>query len=119
MGKRVAGTCYVKVNGRQLEVSGGLECPMSDKIRSSVKGSTGTAGHKEEHRTPFTKLTAIFRDDFPMDEVAENTDLTITSEYPNGRVYTLSAGYMVGEPSAKAEDGTVDLEFEGLRGIWQ
>ena len=119
MGKRVAGTCYVKVNGQQLEVSGGLECPVSNSIKSSVKGTTGTAGYKEEHRTPSTKLTAIFREDFPMDEVAESTDMTITSEFPNGKVYTLSEAYMVGEPSAKAEDGTVDLEFEGLRGIWQ
>lgn len=119
MGKRVAGTCYIKVDGMQLEVSGGLECPITSTTRETVKGVNGPAGYKETNRTPSTKLTAIFRADFPMDAVAEGTDMTVTSEFPNGKVYTLSGAFLVGEPSAKAEDGTIDLEFEGDRGIWQ
>lgn len=119
MGKRVAGICYIKVDGQQLEVSGGLECPITDVTRETVKGVNRPAGFKETNRTPSTKLTAIFRDDFPMDAVAEGTDMTVTSEFPNGKVYTLSGAYLVGDPSAKADDGTVELEFEGDRGIWQ
>lgn len=119
MGKRVAGTCYIKVDGDQLEVSGGLECPITDTTKETVKGVNRPAGFKETNRTPSTKVTAIFRDDFPMDKVANATDMTVTSEFPNGKVYTLSEAYLVGEPSAKADDGTVELEFEGMRGIWQ
>ena len=119
MGKRVAGICYVKVNGKQLEVSGGLEAPITDRVRESVNGQTGRAGIKESFRTPYLNLTAIFRDDFPMDEVAEGTDMTVTGEFPNGKVYTLSGANLVDEPSAKADDGTIELKFEGDKGIWQ
>jgi molecular chaperone DnaJ len=38
--------------------------------------------------------------------------MTVTSEFPNGKVYTLSGAYQVGEPSAKGDDGTIELEFE-------
>lgn len=119
MGKKVAGTCYIKVNGKQLEVKGGIEVPLTDKKRETVMGLSGPAGFKEDARTPFVKLTAIFRDDFPMDEVQNGTDLTVTAELANGKVYTLSGGYVVGEPAVKAEEGETDLEFEGGKGIWQ
>lgn len=119
MAKRVAGIAYIKVDGTQLEVSGGIEVPVGETMRETVKGLSGTAGFKETHRTPFVKLTAIFRDDFPMDKVVKGTDMTVTAEFPNGKVYTLSGAYMVGEPSAKADDGTIELEFEGVKGIFQ
>lgn len=119
MAKRVAGIAYIKVDGAQLEVSGGIECAIGENTRETVKGLSGVAGYKETHRTPSVKLSAIFRDDFPMDQVIDGTDMTITAEMPNGRVYTLSGAFLVGEPTAKADDGVIDLEFEGARGIWQ
>ena len=45
--------------------------------------------------------------------------MTITAELANGKVYTLSGAWLEGETSAKGDDGTVDLEFAGLKGIWQ
>jgi hypothetical protein len=119
MGKRVAGTCYFKVDGQQLEVSGGVEVPLGNFIRETVMGANRPAGYKETARTPSLKLSAIFRDDFPIELITEGTEMTITVEMPAGQVYTLSEAFMVGEPSAKADDGTVDLEFEGMRGDWQ
>lgn len=119
MGKKVAGTCYIKVNGAQLEVKGGIEVPLTDNVRDTVMGLSGPAGFKESARAPFVKLTAIFRDDFPMDLVRDSTDMTVTAELANGKVYTLSGGYVVGEPSVKAEEGETDLEFQGNKGIWQ
>jgi len=119
MGKKVAGTCYIKVNGAQLEVKGGIEVPLSDTVRETVPGLNGPAGFKETVRTPFVKLAAIFRDDFPMETVRDSTDLTVTAELANGKVYTLSGGYLVGESTVKADEGEVELEFEGAKGIWQ
>jgi hypothetical protein len=119
MGQRLAGMCYVKVDGQQLEVQGSLECPTSPVVRETLMGATGSAGYKETARTPFVKLTVFFRPDFPMDAIANGTDMTVTAEFANGKVYTLSGAYLVGEPSANGEDGTIELEFEGARGIWQ
>jgi len=119
MSQRVAGICFIKIDGDQLEVSGGVECPLMDVTREPVMGLTGPAGYKETAAVPFVKLTAIFRADFPVDKLRENTDMTVTAELANGRVYVLSGAYLVGEPAPKGDDGTVELEFNGERGIWQ
>ncbi len=119
MAKKVAGICFLKVDGSQIEVSGGIECPLLDVKREAVMGLSGPAGFKEMALEPFVKVSAIFTDDFPMDTVQNNTEMTITAELANGKVYTLSGAFLKGEPSVKAEDGTVELEFSGKKGIWQ
>ena len=119
MAKRVAGICYVKVDGEQLEVSGGVEAPITEVMRETVMGLAGPAGYKETALEPYVKLSAIFMPNFPIDKLQSSVDMTITAELANGKVYTLSDAFLKGEPSAKGEDGTVELEFGGSDGQWQ
>lgn len=119
MGKRIAGICYIKCDGEQLEVSGGIEVPLVDLKRETVMGASGPAGFKETALEPYVKVTAIFMPSFPIDALRSNTDMTITAELSNGKVYTLSGAFVKGEPAIKGEEGTVDLEFGGLKGQWQ
>lgn len=116
---RVAGICYFKVDGEQLEVKGSIECPITDNVLEAVSGLSGVAGYKETHRVPFIKGAFIFTPNFPLQKLNEGRDLTITAELANGKVYTLSGAFVVGEPSAKGDDGEVEIEFNGLKGIWQ
>lgn len=116
---RVAGTCYFKVDGEQLELKGGLECPLTDKNLEAVVGLSGVAGYKETHRVPFIKGSFIFTPNFPREKLNEGRDMTITAELANGKVYTLSGAFLVGEPNAKGDDGEAELEFNGVKGIWQ
>lgn len=119
MAKRVAGICYIKVDGDQLSVSGGIECPLMEVKRETVMDLGGPAGMKETALEPFVKVTAIFGPNFPLATLQSNTEMTVTAELANGKVYTLSGAFVKGEPSAKGEDGTVELEFGGKRGVWQ
>jgi hypothetical protein len=34
-------------------------------------------------------------------------------------VYVLSGAYLVDEPSSKGDDGSVELQFDGTKGVWQ
>lgn len=119
MAKRVAGICYIKVDGEQLEVSGGVECPIVDLKRETVMGLSGPAGLKEVALEPYIKLSAIFMPNFPLETLRTNTEMTISAELANGKVYTLSGAFLKGEPAAKGDDGTVELEFGGKKGQWQ
>lgn len=119
MAKRVAGICYIKADGEQFEVSGGVECPLMDVKRETVMGLAGPAGLKETALEPYTKLQAIFMPNFPLDKLRTSTDMTVTTEMPNGKVYTLQGAFVKGEPAAKGDDGTVELEFGGTKGQWQ
>ena len=46
MGKRVAGTCFCKVDGDQLEVKGSMECTVGDVTREAVSSTRGVVGIK-------------------------------------------------------------------------
>lgn len=119
MAKRVAGICYIKVDGEQLEVKGSVECPLSSLQRESVMGLAGNAGYKETAIAPYIKVSCIFVPEFPISKLAEGTDMTITAELANGKVYTLSGAYLVGETPVKGDEGDVELHFEGKKGDWQ
>jgi len=115
MGEKVAGTAYVKVDGTQLTISGGAEAPLM-----KVKRETVFPGfYKEEVIAPHLKMTAILGENFPTKMLANGTDMTVTCEFANGKVYVLSGAYLVDEPTAKGDDGTTELQFDGVNGSWQ
>lgn len=118
MAKRVAGICYIKVDGEQLEVEGGVECPLNDVVRETVMGLAGPAGFKETALAQYVKVSTIFVEGFPVAKLREGTDMTITAELANGKVYTLSGAYLIGETAVKGDEGKVELEFNGKKGEW-
>ncbi|SAM35761.1 phage tail tube protein [Pseudomonas sp. 1 R 17] len=115
MGQKVAGTAYVKVDGTQLTITGGAEAPLMEVKRETVYPGF----FKEEELAPYLKMTAIVEASFPIKTLANGRDMTVTCEFNNGRVYVLSGAYLVDEPSFKADDGTVELQFDGIKGSWQ
>lgn len=119
MGRRVAGICYVKVDGSQLEVKGGIECALAPTKKEAVMGLAGNAGYKETAERQYIKVTAIFTNDFPISTIQQGTNMTVTAELSNGKVYTLTSAWLEGEASASAEEGEIELEFTGITGVWQ
>jgi hypothetical protein len=118
MSKKVAGTCYIKADGEQLEVAGGVETPLLDTVRETVMADAGPAGYSEKAIAPYIKLTAVVGRNFPLQKLRTAKDMTITAELANGMVYTLSDAYVQGEPALKGSEGMVDLEFGGMRGVY-
>jgi hypothetical protein len=119
MGGRVAGICYVKVDGTQLEVKGKIETPLVQLARETVMSLAGNAGYKETVQRQYLKVDAIFTRDFPLNKLAQGTNMTVTAELANGKVYTLTNAYVEGEMTGNGEEGTVDIEFSGITGVWQ
>ncbi|MCK9389764.1 MAG: phage tail tube protein [Sulfuritalea sp.] len=115
---RLAGTCYFKVDGEQLELSGKVEVPLTSKTRTALPSHTGVAGFKEEHRTPYIKATLFIPENFPRKKLDEMEEGSVTVELANGMVHTLSGAFVVGEPSYDSEAGTAEYEFNGLKGVW-
>lgn len=116
---RIAGTCYIKVDGLQLSATGGIEVPMNTKVKDDVIGLAGDVDYKETHRAPYTKATLKVPKDFPVDKLTQSDQMTITSELANGQVYVLSSAWVHGELNHNAEEGTVDAEFHGEEGDYQ
>ncbi|MNN75304.1 Phage tail tube protein [compost metagenome] len=65
------------------------------------------------------KATIVDSADLPLKQLMEATDQTVTVEFKNGRVYVLAGGFVVAEPSAKGDDGTIDIQWDGNKGGFQ
>ena len=118
--KPLAGTAYVKVDGDQLELKSeaGIKVPPFDKKRETIMGQSGVAGFKETAVMPFVKGTFLVNANFPREKLNENTDMTVTVEFIDGTVYTLSGAYVVGDSERDSDTGEIELEFNGVKGIW-
>lgn len=111
----VGGTAYVKVDGAQLTITGGCEAPLMSVKRESV----APGFYKEEDLTPYLKVTAVDTPDLDIKKIINGRDMTVTCEFKNGRVYVLAGAYLVDEPTSKGDDGTIELQFDGIKGTWQ
>lgn len=118
MAQRIAGICFVKVDGAQFEIAGDIEIPLTEFKREAVMGLAGPAGYKETAVEPYVKVKALFTPDFPINTLRTNTTLTVTAELANGIVYTLSNAFVRGEPKAKPVEGEIEIEFSGSQGQW-
>ena len=118
MGKKIAGTCYVKVDGQQLELQGNLEFPMAKVTRESMSSTGGPVGFKETVNVPYIAGDFIVKADFPTSTLVESEAMTITAECANGMVFTLSGAFVSGEVSYTPGEGTVQLTFTGEKGNW-
>lgn len=116
MGKKLAGTCFVKVNGSQLELQGNMEFPLNVVQRETLLSTGGAAGYKETFVAPYVSGDFIVQKNFPIDEVKESTSQTITVECANGLVYTLSDAYVTDVLVYKPIDGTLSIKWEGTNG---
>ena len=90
MGQLIAGTCYVKVDGAQLTINGGCEAPLMFTKRETVVPGF----YKETDIAPSFKVTALHTADFPLKQLVAGTDMTVTCEFNNGKIYVL-AGHSV------------------------
>ncbi|NDV11675.1 phage tail tube protein [Crenobacter caeni] len=118
MGKKAAGTCYIKVDGDQLAVAGGVEVPLTAVEREAINTSAGVF-YSEKDLTPYVKLEAVIPKDFPREKITQSDDMTITVELANGSVYVLSGAFLINPAALKGDDGKAELEFNGEKGIWQ
>lgn len=115
MGKKVAGTVYLKLDGEQIELTGGVEVPLSATKRETIV--PGFA--KEEDVAPFMKFDAVKTPGVDWQKIARAMDMTGTAEFKDGSVYVLEGAYVVGDMNLNSEDGKVSMELNGVKGTWQ
>ena len=120
MAGRLAGIAYIKADGSQFAVKGNVEAPISKTKREAVMGLGGVLGYKEVAQKPYVKFEAGFTADFDINKITTSVNMTITVEFANGQVYTLTGGFLEGDDiAANGDEGTVPLQFAGLDGNWQ
>lgn len=116
---RIAGTCYFKLDGQQLSLTGGVTVPVNTKVNEDVIGLDGSVDRKETHRAPYINGTFKVPEGFPLDKISNSVNMTAVAEMANGMVYVLVNAWLDGEAEVDAENGTAELAFHGEEGFYQ
>jgi hypothetical protein len=111
----VAGTAYVKVDGRQLSVRGTLTITPNERTREAIAGLDGIHGYSSVWRAPTIEVeTTNTPRGFPLTDLANVVDATVTAELETGEVWVLRNAFQTGDLELSAEDGTCTVTFSGL-----
>lgn len=115
---KVAGTCFIKVDGTQYNLRGNMTVSLGESQRESVVGIDQYHGIKEMPRPSFIECDITDTADLDI-RVLENLDnVTVNVELINGKVGVLSQATQVNAVELTAEDGKMTVRFEGPSGRW-
>ncbi|MDO5531424.1 phage tail tube protein [Sutterella sp.] len=117
---KLAGTCYVKVDGEMLLLQGSLALPLGTASRETIIANGKPVGYSETEVAPYISGTFVVNADFPLETLVNGTAMTVTAECANGLNYTLSDAYLAGDPPewSPQDNSTVTLRFEGKKGAF-
>lgn len=113
---RIAGVAFVKVDDRQLELRGSLTVSTDLFEREGIAGQDSVHGYKETPRVPFIEGDFSTTAELSMDFIASITEATVTAELANGKVYLLRDAWTANAREIDAEEGQVQIRFEGMSG---
>lgn len=111
--KRVAGTCYVKINGKQLEIAGEVTVSPANRERESKVGLSGVTGYIERPRVPYIEVECSADGATPLAELDGATDVTVSAELADGFTYVMRDAWSTTPAEKKASDGGYTVRFEG------
>jgi hypothetical protein len=116
MANRIAGVCYLKVDGAQYALRGALTVSPDSFEREGVAGMDGVHGYIERPRVPFITADLTDTAGLSLEALQAVTDATITVELANGKTYLLRNAWTAEARELNAADGQVSVRFEGKKG---
>lgn len=113
--RRLAGVCYLTVDGTTYMLSADLAYSPSTVRRETITGMDGVHGYKE---TPVAGyISGTLRDAGSLSVAAFNamTNVTVVAELANGKVVSARNAWTVDVQEVKATEGTFDVKFESAQ----
>lgn len=114
MGVAIAGTAYMKVNGAMLPLRGSFVVSPSPVERTGIAGQDGVHGYQEAPRVPYIEGDISTTPDVSPETIDGLTDVTVTAELINGKVYVLRNAWSRANFEINTRDGQFRARFEGV-----
>jgi hypothetical protein len=113
---RIAGTAYLTFDGVSYALVGDYEYSPGRFSRESALGQDGVHGYIEKPRAPHISATIRDMNGLSLAALNAQTSVTVTCQLANGKLVIGRNMWTVEEQTAKANDGTVEVKWEGLQG---
>lgn len=115
MGTAIAGTAYVKVDGRQLPLRGSFTISPSMVERNGIAGQDYVHGYSEVPRVPYIEGDISSAPEISLEDLEAIIDATITAELINGKVYVLRNAWCKAAFDLNTAEGQFRIRFEGVQ----
>ena len=111
---RVAGTCYLSVDGRRLARVGEFSYRPSNPTREAKVGADGYHGYKEKPTQGQIKAKLRDTGGTSVAQLGQMTNVTVMAELANGKTVIGRNMFVAGEPvAADAEEAEIEITWEG------
>ena len=82
---RIAGVCHITVDGKSLDISGGMTIPLSTSTKETIVSTNGSVHFKETPVAQFIEGTYLVKADFTIEDLDTMTEGTIVAELDDDR----------------------------------
>jgi hypothetical protein len=113
MGVKIGGTAFLKVDGGQLPLRGNFNVSPSAVERNMIAGQDYVHGYTELPRVPYIEGDISLHPDVSLEDLEAMTNVTVTAELLNGRVYVLKEAVCRSGLVGNTKDGQVPVRWEG------
>lgn len=110
----IGGVAYLKIAGAQYSLKGKFEWSPQKFTREGVPGQDGPHGFTKKPKIPSMKATLSDLGGVSVSTLADLENITLITELANGKVVTLMDAWVKGDITVNSEEGTYDVEFEGM-----
>jgi Phage tail tube protein len=114
MAQRIGGTAFLTVDGTQMALRGNFTVSPSSVERTMLAGQDGVHGYQELPRVPYIEGDLSTPPGFYLEDLLDETDVTVVAQLANHMQYTLTAATCKGGLENNTRDGQVRVRWEGL-----
>jgi uncharacterized protein YlzI (FlbEa/FlbD family) len=113
MAQRIGGTAFCKVDGNMLPLRGNFTVSPSSLERTFMAGQDYVHGYQELPRVPWIEGDISSTPDVSMEALEQMTDVTVTAELANGKVYVLKEAACKSALENNTREGQFRVKWEG------
>lgn len=110
---RIAGTCYLSVNGQRVALVGEFSYRPASPVRETKMGADGFHGYKEKPGAGQIKAKLRNSGGTSVSAIGQQTNVTVTAELANGKTVIGRNMFVTEPPMADAEEGEIEITWEG------
>ncbi len=110
---RLAGTCYLYVDGQSYMLAGDFSYRTSGVQRETLTGQDGVHGFSETPSAGYIAATIRNSGDLSLDDLNAMENVTVVAELANGKTVTGRNMWTIDQQEAKAADATIEVKWEG------
>ncbi len=111
----VTGRAFIRINGVQQKSRPGATLNLGGINNETVVGDDGVHGPKQSITAPSINFSISHTKETKLAKLSESIDDSITFETDSGAIYIMNPSWLTTPPVLNSQEGTVELNYEGVR----